>query len=145
MSSPPWLLPNAMTAVERHPDTIIVAPYPTTQMTFPATARLMKLVRTDWIYFLFRNPLLTFVLLGLFFLLFGLTSINLFFLLKANLNLFLEYGLMVIDDGALEQLMELLGSAYLSMLFWLLFRLCERILIERLTKKRFGARWTNRE
>jgi hypothetical protein len=114
-------------------------------MTLPATARLMKLVRTDWIYFLFRNPLLTFVLLGLFFLLFGLTSINLFFLLKANLNLFLEYGLMVIDDGALEQLMELLGSAYLSMLFWVLFRLCERILIERLTKKRFGVRWTNRE
>jgi hypothetical protein len=114
-------------------------------MTFPATARLMKLVRTDWIYFLFRNPLLTFVLLGLSFLMFGLTSINLFFLLKANLNLFLEYGLMVIDDGALEQLMELLGSAYLSMLFWILFRLCERILIERLTKKRFGARWANRE
>ena len=66
-----------------------------------------------------KRPLLTFVLLGIFFLLFGLTSINLFFLLKANLNLFLEYGLMVIDDGALEQLAELLGSAYLSMLFWL--------------------------
>jgi len=110
-----------------------------------STPRLMKLIRTDWVFFLFRNPLLTFVLLGLFFLLFGLTSINLFFLLKANLNLFLDYGLMVIDDGALEQLAELLGSAYLSMLFWLLFRLCERILIERLTKKRFGVRWTNRE
>jgi len=95
----------------------------------------MKMVRTDWIYFLFRRPLLTFVLLGIFFLLFGYTSLNLFFLLKANLTLFLEYGLMVIDDGALEQLMELLGSAYLSMLFWILFRLCERILIERLTKK----------
>jgi hypothetical protein len=114
-------------------------------MPNPATARLMKLVRTDWIYFLFRNPLLTFVLLGLFFLLFGLTSINLFFLLKANINLFLEYGLMVIDDGALDQLVELLGSAYLSMLFWLLFRICERILVERLTKKRFGAKWSNRE
>jgi hypothetical protein len=114
-------------------------------MPIPATARLMKLVRTDWIYFLFRNPLLTFVLLGLFFLLFGLTSINLFFLLKANINLFLEYGLMVIDDGALDQLVELLGSAYLSMLFWLLFRICERILVERLTKKRFGAKWSNRE
>ena len=84
-------------------------------MTFPAMARLMKLFRTDWIYFLFRRPLVTFVLLGVFFLLFGLTSLNLFFLLKANLNLFLEYGWMVIDDGALEQLMELLGSAYLSM------------------------------
>jgi hypothetical protein len=105
----------------------------------------MKLIRADWVYFLFKRPLLTFVLLGVFFLLFGLTSINLFFLLKANLNLFLEYGLMVIDDGALEQLAELLGSAYLSMLFWLLFRICERILVERLTKKRFGWRWMNQD
>lgn len=112
---------------------------------FSASPRLMKLVRTDWVFFLFRNPLLTFVLLGVFFLLFGLTSINLFFLLKANITLFLDYGLMVIDDGALEQLAELLGSAYLSMLFWLLFRLCERVLIERLTMKRFGVRWANRE
>ena len=105
----------------------------------------MKLVRADWIYFLFRHPLVTFLLLGVFFLLFGYTSINLFFLLKANINLFLEYGLMVIDDGALEQLVELLGSAYLSMLFWLLFRICERILVERLTKKRFGWRWINQD
>ena len=134
-----------MPTVECRPDTIIVAPQPVMRMPFPATPRLMKLVRMDWIYFLFRNPLLTFVLLGVFFLLFGLTSINLFFLLKANLYLFLEYGLMVIDDGALEQLAELLGSAYLSMLFWLLFRICERILVERLTKKRFGVRWANRE
>jgi hypothetical protein len=105
----------------------------------------MKLVRADWIHFLFRHPLLTFALLGVFFLLFGTTSINLFFMLKANINLFLEYGLMVIDDGALEQLLGLLGSAYLSMLFWLLFRICERILVERLTKKRFGWRWVNQD
>ena len=92
---------------------------PDVRMPCSATATPMKLVRTDWVFFLFRNPLLTFVLLGVFFLLFGLTSINLFFLLKANINLFLDYGLMVIDDGASEQLAELLGSAYLSMLFWL--------------------------
>ncbi len=105
----------------------------------------MKFVRKDWVYFLFRNPVVTFALLGVFFLLFGITSINLFFLLKANINLFIEYGLMVIDDGALEQLFELLGSAYLSMLFWILFKLCERILVERFTKRRFGPHWVNRE
>jgi len=105
----------------------------------------MKMIRRDWVYFLFRNPVVTFVLLGVFFLLFGVTSINLFFVLKANINLFLEYGLMVIEDGALEQLFELLGSAYLSMLFWILFKLCERVLIERLTKRRFGVHWVNRE
>jgi hypothetical protein len=93
-----------------------------------------------WIQFLFRRPRLTFVLMGAFFLLFGVTSVNLFVLLKANLDLFLEYGLMVIADGALEQLVDLLGSAYLSMVFWLLFKICERILVERLTAKRFGPR-----
>ncbi len=78
--------------------------------------------------------------MGAFFLLFGVTSVNLFVLLKANLDLFLEYGLMVIADGALEQLVDLLCSAYLSMVFWLLFKICERILVERLTAKRFGPR-----
>jgi hypothetical protein len=89
-----------------------------------------------WVNFLFRHPSATFVLMGAFFLLFGVTSVNLFMLLKMNIDLFLEYGLMVIDDGALQQLLELLGSAYLSMLFWLLFRLCERIIIERMIRAR---------
>ena len=31
------------------------------------------------------------------------------------------------------------------MLFWILFKLCERVLIERLTKRRFGVHWVNRE
>jgi hypothetical protein len=93
-----------------------------------------------WIDFLFRRPRLTFALMGALFLLFGVTSVNLFVLLKANIDLFLEYGAMVIADGALQQLAELLGSAYLSMLFYLLFKVCERILVERLTAKRFGPK-----
>jgi hypothetical protein len=100
--------------------------------------RIVKFFATPqrWINFLFRHPSLTFVLMGAFFLLFGVTSVNLFVLLKMNIDLFVEYGLMVIEDGALQQLAELLGSAYLSMLFWLLFRLCERIIIERMIRAR---------
>jgi hypothetical protein len=71
----------------------------------------------SWIGYLFRHPRLTFVLMGAFFLLFGLTTVNLFVLLKLNIDLFLDYGLMVVADGALEQFVDLLGSAYLSMLF----------------------------
>ena len=37
---------------------------------------------------------------------------------------------MVIEDGALRQLLQLLGSASTQMLFWLLFRLCERIVVQ---------------
>ena len=73
-----------------------------------------------------------------FFLLFGITSVNLFVLLKMNIDLFLEYGTMVIADGALEQLADLLGSAALSIVFYLAFKVCERLLVERLTAKKFG-------
>jgi len=104
------------------------------------TPRKAKAVPGHWIQFLFRRPKVTFVLMGVFFLLFGVSSVNLFVLLKLNLDLFLEYGLMVIADGALQQLLELVGSAYLSMLFYVLFRVCERVLVERLTAKRFGPR-----
>ncbi len=45
---------------------------------------------------------------------------------------------MVIADGALEQLVDLVGSVYLSMVFYLLFKVCERILVERVTATRFG-------
>jgi hypothetical protein len=100
----------------------------------------VKAVPGHWVRFLFRRPKLTFALMGGFFLLFGVSSVNLFVLLKLNIDLFLEYGVMVIADGALQQLIELVGSAYFSMLFYVLFRVCERILVERLTAKRFGGR-----
>jgi len=91
-----------------------------------------------WIGFLYRHPKLTMLLMGVFFLLFGFTSVNLFVVLKANIDLFLQYGAMVIEDGALQQLVEILGSSYLSIAFYVLFKVCERILVERLTGKPLG-------
>ena len=100
----------------------------------------MLKVPQRWIDFLFARPRLTFIVMGLLFLLFGITSVNLFMLLKMNIDLFVNYGLMVIADGALEQLAELLGSAYLSLVFYILFKVCERVLVERLTANRFARR-----
>jgi len=102
----------------------------------PGRAASMKLMPPSWSAFLFDHPLLTFVLMGAFFLLFGVLSVNLFFLFRANLGLFVDYGLMVIDDGALDQLLELLGQAYLCIMFLVLFAISERILVKRLTAKR---------
>lgn len=73
-----------------------------------------------------------FALAGAFFLLFGVMSYNLFFLLSANLNLFLAYGWTVAEEGALRQLLELLGFSYLSLLFWVLFKFCETLLVKSL-------------
>jgi hypothetical protein len=92
-----------------------------------------------WLDFLYARPWLTFAVMVAFFLLFGITSVNLFVLLKMNIDLFLEYGAMVIADGALEQLADLVGSATLSIVFYLAFKVCERLLVERLTAKKFGG------
>ena len=83
--------------------------------------------------FLRRHLLLTFVLMGAFFLLSGITSINLYVVLKANLDLLPMYGLLAIEDGALRQLGEILGTSLLSIAFFVLFALCERVLVSRLT------------
>ncbi len=92
-----------------------------------------------WLDFLYARAWLTFGLMVGFFLLFGITSVNLFVLLKMNIDLFIEYGAMVIADGALEQLADLIGSAVLSIVFYLLFKVCERLLVERLVARKFGA------
>src|SRR5262249_21226981 len=92
-----------------------------------------------WLDFLYVRPWLTFGVMVGFFVLFGITSVNLFVLLKMNIDLFVEYGVMVIADGALQQLAELLGSAALSIVFYLAFKVCERLLVERLVAKKYGA------
>jgi hypothetical protein len=86
--------------------------------------------------FLLRHPWLAFLLQGACFLLFGVTSVNLFVLLMTNINLFIEYGAVVIEDGALRQLVELVGLACLSGLFYIGFSVCDRTLLKSLT----GAR-----
>lgn len=109
-------------------------------MSSLATAR-------HWIDFLFRRPWLTFLLMGVFFLLFGVSSVDLFVQLQANIGLFLEYGTMVIADGALQQLAELLGLAGLSTVFFVLFAVCERVLVKRLMTKwaRVQGNWSGLE
>jgi len=90
--------------------------------------------------FLYRHPALTFVLMGAAFILFGLTSVNLYMLIAANVGLVIEYGAQALADGALEQLVDLLGSTVLAILLFLLFMLCERTLVRRLTGEALRGR-----
>jgi len=85
------------------------------------------------IAFLRSHPLLAFVLMGAFFLLSGTISINLYVVLMANIDLFRMYGVQVIDDGALRQLAEILSAAFFSVLFFVLFVVCERVVVGHLT------------
>ena len=60
----------------------------------------------------------------------GLITLNLFVMFKANIDLSLQYGVMVLIDGAALQFFELVLYGYLSMFFYLMFKTCERILVE---------------
>jgi hypothetical protein len=77
----------------------------------------------------FGRRWLTFIVMGLAFLAFGAGTFNLFFLLKANAELVLDYGWMALTDGAAQQFVELLATAYLSMAAYLLFKACEHRLV----------------
>lgn len=84
---------------------------------------------------LHRHPVTCFLLLGLSFLLFGLGTINLALLLQLNLKVWLEAGWQAAMDGALRQLGELLLSGYAAMAAYIVFKCCEKALVDRLTRR----------
>jgi hypothetical protein len=81
-----------------------------------------------------RRPWLAFLLMGLFFFLFGVTSLNLVHLFKANIELILDYGWMALADGAAVQLAQLLGFGYLSAALFVGFKVCEKLLVDQLSQ-----------
>jgi len=84
----------------------------------------------------FSRRWLTFVVMSLSFLAFGAGTFNLFILLKANTELLLEHGWIAMGDGAAQQLVELLITACLSMVAYLLFKACEHSLVHWLTQSK---------
>jgi hypothetical protein len=71
-----------------------------------------------------------FLVAGLAFLGFGLLSVNIVTLLSANLALLAEHGWMAVSDGAARQLIELFGSGYAALACFVVFKLCERIIVD---------------
>lgn len=68
---------------------------------------------------------LTFIVLGLSFLLGALGTLNLVNLMTANLRLLREYGLPALMDGALQQLVELTLQGLMSCMAYVVFKTCE--------------------
>ena len=66
----------------------------------------------------------TFLLMGVFGGLFGLSSYNLLMLFTANFQFITTYGLMAARDGGVLQLVQLIVYGYLSLAFYVLFKGC---------------------
>jgi hypothetical protein len=80
----------------------------------------------------FPRAWLTFIVMVLTFLVFGAGTLNLFLLLKANLELIAEHGTQALVDGAAQQFFELMATAVVSMAAYVLFKACEHKLVHRL-------------
>jgi len=74
------------------------------------------------------RPWLTFVVLGLAFFAFGIASLNLLHLLRANAELILDNGVMALADGGAWQLAGLVASGYGAMLAYVVMKTCEHAL-----------------
>ncbi len=83
--------------------------------------------------FLSRRWWVTFVLLGVSFVMFGLVSLNLLHTLSANLEFLSMNGLDAVREGGLRQLVELIVYGYVAAFFYLVFKLCEKVLVERMS------------
>jgi len=80
------------------------------------------------------RPWLTFVVMCSSFGLFGAGTLNIFNMFSTNWDMITQSGLMALATGSLSQLMELLGTLFLSMFFYVIFKACEHQLIHHITQ-----------
>ena len=94
--------------------------------------KLAGRLQQAFVGFLRAHFMAAFFVMGLTFIGFGLASLNLLFLIRANVELVLPHGAMALLDGALQQLLELFGLGFLGLAMYLVFKVCEHILVEKL-------------
>ncbi len=83
--------------------------------------------------FLSRQWGLAFLLMGASFVLFGLLTLNLLHTLGANFEFLSTYGVDAVREGGLLQLLQMVASGYVAAGSYVVFKLCEKVLVERLT------------
>ncbi|MDT9000739.1 hypothetical protein RQP53_15795 [Paucibacter sp. APW11] len=81
------------------------------------------------------HPLACFVLTTLSFVLFGGLSLDLARLVTANSSLLLAHGWQAMIDGGLQQLLELWGKAFVAIAAYLVFKLGEQRLVQRMSRR----------
>ena len=82
--------------------------------------------------FLYRRWWLTFLLFGASFGAGGLVTLDLMHTLSANFDFLAMYRLDAVREGGLRQLLGLLASGYFAAACYIVFKACEKILVERL-------------
>lgn len=88
----------------------------------------------DFVAWLRRHRWACFALMTLCFIAFGLLTLDLVRIVSANAAFLADNGWQGLLDGGLRQLLELLASCVGAMAAWLLFKVCETVLVQSLTR-----------
>jgi hypothetical protein len=80
------------------------------------------------------HPLLTLFVMMVSAMLFGLFSFNLVMLFKGNIALVFDYGVQALYEGAFEELLRLFIYGVLGLLFYIVFKACEKFLVDWIVK-----------
>jgi len=89
---------------------------------------------SGFIAWLRRHRIACFGVMVLSFMAFGLLTLDLVRLVSANAALLSTYGWQALEDGGLRQLLELLATTLAAMAAWLLFKICETVLVQSWTR-----------
>jgi len=87
-------------------------------------------------HWLSQHRMACFALMTASFVLFGCLSLDLVKLVSANASLLGTHGWQALQDGGLQQLLELWLSAFAAIAAYLLFKLCEHVLVHGLSYRR---------
>jgi hypothetical protein len=83
----------------------------------------------------FETPVADFYRLGVEFFAFGFGTLNLFYILNANIRLLAEHGWQAVMDGGALQLVEMMFAGYASLAAYVVFKACEYRLAHWLTEE----------
>lgn len=79
-----------------------------------------------------RYPAVVVLLIaGLLTIVFAYATLNLFQMSMANIRFIREFGLMAVMEGALWQMLQIVGSAFVALLSYIGFKICESELVHR--------------
>ncbi|MBK7564309.1 MAG: hypothetical protein IPI21_08450 [Propionivibrio sp.] len=87
------------------------------------------------IVFLSSHFVATFLVMGLAFVGFGLTSLNLLYLIRANVELVLQHGALGLFGGGRGPFLGVRRGGVGGLAMYLVFKVCEHILVEKLVHK----------
>ena len=85
---------------------------------------------------LYERVWVAFLLMGLSFVRFGVATLNLLYVFKAAWEFLVTHGWDAVREGVLMQLVELVVSGYAAAAFYVLFKVCEKALVERASRPR---------